>query len=221
MEGFLGTSLEPRERHIGPRSAPPVSSPSDSLPPHPRDPALAADLRLVQRALAGERGAIQELGQRLSFVPGLVRYLDARRGQRLDAVDLEDLSQSALAKIWQRLPSYAGTGNVEAWAQRFVRYEFMNEWRRRGMRRRPTPLEPELVEAEERVSEPSDELVHCLSRLDQSDVEILRLKNVENLTLPDIAERFGLPVNTVKSRYYRTLARLRDMLPGHVRESLQ
>ena len=69
-------------------------------------------------------------------------------------------------------------------------------------------------EAPERELDPLDSaLVHAaLARLSEAERGVIRLKQFEELTFDAIATRLGLSVNTAKTRYYRGLAHLRDLL---------
>ena len=57
------------------------------------------------------------------------------------------------------------------------------------------------------------ELVHrTIDRLGPPDSDLIRLRNIEELSFEDAAQRVGLGVATAKPRYYRALGKLRDWL---------
>jgi RNA polymerase sigma factor (sigma-70 family) len=60
----------------------------------------------------------------------------------------------------------------------------------------------------------------CLERLDQIQASIIRLKHFSALTFEEIAARNTMSPNSVKTLYYRGLARLRGLLGPHLREEL-
>ena len=83
----------------------------------------------------------------------------------------------------------------------------------RRLRSAAVPLtEPSEVADDTRQPADADEtllVIASLDRLAPADAEVLRLKHFEDLTLEAIARRTGSALNTVKSRYYRALDRLR------------
>ena len=52
----------------------------------------------------------------------------------------------------------------------------------------------------------------CLDRLGSPDADVLRLKHLQGLTFEEVADLTGDSVNTIKSRHYRGLTKLRSML---------
>ncbi|HVS17567.1 MAG TPA: sigma factor-like helix-turn-helix DNA-binding protein, partial [Planctomycetota bacterium] len=61
------------------------------------------------------------------------------------------------------------------------------------------------------------ELEAALDRLTPEAARTIRAKHFEGLDFEGIATRAGLPLNTVKARYYRGLARLREILDRELR----
>lgn len=56
----------------------------------------------------------------------------------------------------------------------------------------------------------------ALAKLDASEREVLMLREYEQLSYPDIAELLRLPVNTVRSRLFRSRMALKHHLdPKH------
>ena len=49
--------------------------------------------------------------------------------------------------------------------------------------------------------------------------DIIRMRHFDELEFEDIARRANQPVNTIKARYYRGLARLRELLAPRMREA--
>ena len=69
----------------------------------------------VQRAASGDRAAAEAvLSRLLPRVRNLIRYLS-----RNDS-DVDDLAQDCLVRILRVLPSFRGTGSLEAWTDRIV-----------------------------------------------------------------------------------------------------
>ena len=61
----------------------------------------------------------------------------------------------------------------------------------------------------------------CLDELDAADREIMVLRGIESRSHKDVAARVGLTPENAAGRYYRVLARLRELLPESVFEDLE
>lgn len=196
----------------------------DAIPqpqsPRPEAPAdsPAGDRALVQRALAGEPRAVDELVFRLACVPRFTRALNRRVGAPLDEGDLEDLAQDVLAEVWRRLADFAGRARLETWIFRFADLALRNALRR--VRRRARPMAIDGMEGEGQpwlgVDEGpaasfdrEDALRAVLEHLDPETRDLLEMRFLEELSLNEIAVRFELPPNAVRGRLYRAIARLR------------
>jgi len=180
------------------------------------DEARRRDLDLVRRSLRGEEGSIDGLAARLSCVPRILASINHRLGGRLDDHDLADLSQDALLIIWGKLDSYEGRGKLETWAYRFCLLEYMNRVRRNDRRARVDRAPIEALDAipapEEPVMREHELLEIGLDELGPPEAEVIRMKHFDEQTFEDIGDVLDLSPSTVKSRYYRGLAWLRDRL---------
>jgi len=179
-------------------------------PSAPR-PTAPDDTGLTKAALLGNQQAIDSLAQRLECVPRFLRCCNARTGAPLAAEALRDLAQDVLALVWSKLDSYRGESALETWVYRFCYLQLKNAIRR--LRRTSVELEqPDLVAEEPTTTSGGDETEHLLRSLDRlpaADADLLRNKNFDDLTFEQIARRCSQSVNTIKSRYYRALDRLR------------
>lgn len=186
-----------------------------------RGGAFGAYLDLVRRARAGDPQAMEELVDRLRCVRRFLAFRNASYGRPLDAQELEDTLQETLLALWRKLDQYAGDGALEAWAYRFSCLEILK--RIQAQERQPMLIE----ECHDAVPEPHDhgaepgESEHVYLALERlgAQAEVVRLKHFETLTFEQIATRLGLPANTVKTRYYRSMERLRDVLRAIERTS--
>ena len=81
--------------------------------------------------------------------------------------------------------------------------------------RESKPLEADIAS----ISEPDDSLWvrQALSRLDAEEREILMLREYEQLSYAEIAELLRIPVNTVRSRLFRSRMALRSQLEPEVK----
>jgi RNA polymerase sigma factor (sigma-70 family) len=165
---------------------------------------LAAEhLPLLAAAHAGDTGALQQLLKITQ--PDIRRY--AQRHCLLS--DVDDAVQEALLAVSRKLPSLRVLAAFSGWALRLVQRE-CRRMARVTLRYDPYDeerLEQWLVvrdEAQLRV-----ELAHAMESLPAHYREIMLLRDLEALTIEEIATRTGLTRANVKSRLHRarTLAR--------------
>ena len=180
----------------------------------------AADLDLARRARAGDASAVEVFLRRMRCVRRFLVAKNAQLGRPLGADELEDALQETLFALWRKLGEYQGHGALEAWAYRFSVLELLARLRRLERYPRtvgdvetaadarpreagePAPLEPAEVE----------QLHRLIERLGPQAADVIRLHFLEELTFDQIAARLGVSSNTVKTRFYRGMERLRVML---------
>ena len=182
-----------------------------------------SDLELVQAMLRGQPEAIAGFVRRMRCVPLSLAAQNARLGRPLNEHDIEDVSQEVLVLIWNKLGSFGGLSTLETWVYRFTSFELMNALRRKRTRQRVSELdcEPAVVPfADSRTRLLEYEHLHqALERLEPSEADVIRLKHFQELTFEEISERMSMPANTAKTKYYRGLEKLREVLKAHGPES--
>ena len=197
---------------------------------NPRPPEEAArerharDLEFARRALARDPVAIEELGRRLACLPAMVRFQSQRLGGALDALEIEDVVRETTLALWTKLPSFEGRSTLETWAFRFAMLEVLKALQARS--RRPEELEEPEARADHRDEAEAEPLPYDardlqagLEALSSEAAEVIRLRHWEELPFERIVERVGVPLNTVKARYYRGLARLKEILERRERRT--
>jgi RNA polymerase sigma-70 factor (ECF subfamily) len=189
---------------------PGVTSESDSFP-------KLSDAALVRAVLSSDPAARERFVARMRCVPRILAALNARHGRPLDDEALADLAQDAVVVVWRKLPEFRDPGPLEAWVYGIAYLEFRNAWRRAGRaKKRQVPLseavQPISEQESESVGDPANEIEVALSRLDPEDSSIIRLRHYEGLSFEAIGERLGIPMNTAKTRYHRSLRDLREWL---------
>lgn len=177
----------------------------------------AADLELVRRVLRGEPAAEGAFLARMTCARRFLAYKNASFGAPLGGHELEDTLQSVLLAVWRKLGEYSGAGTLEAWVYRFVYLELVS--RVHALDRRPADLhalsqEAEPVAEARAVPDPleCERLYRGLERLEPLAAEIIRLKHLEACTFEELSARLAIPVNTAKTRYYRGMEKLRQLL---------
>jgi RNA polymerase sigma factor (sigma-70 family) len=188
----------------------PPQQPEDAQSRHARD------LEFARRVVARDPAALEQLNARLACLPAMVRYQNQRLGAGLTELELEEVVHETTLALWAKLPGFEGRATLETWAFRFATLQVLKSIQARA--RRPDSLEvpedcadPRPREAELPRFEPAD-LRAGLGELSPEAAEVIRLRHWEDLPFERIVERVGLPLNTVKARYYRGLARLKEIL---------
>jgi RNA polymerase sigma-70 factor (ECF subfamily) len=174
-----------------------------------------AEDRFVAAVLRGEQEAIVVFETRIRCIPRIMGALNARRGRPFREHDLADLAQNTIVIALRKLPEYKPLAPVESWLYRLCCNEFLNALRQRERDRRVVNDSDEVDSFAGNSTERAtthDEVHLALERLGGLEAETIRLKHFDGLTFVEIAARMGTPENTVKTRYYRGLARLEQLL---------
>lgn len=194
-------------------SARPAAVPPDA----PDEAALVALMGRIRFGDADALGSLYDLA--LGRVYGLaLRVL--RQPQ-----DAEEVVSDVFLQVWDQAVSYCPQrGSVMAWLQTLAWSRAVDRLRRLRRHRLETPLHPEGDEDAYASGEdlPVDALLDHLGNVQAlqqafaslSPVQrtVLELAYREELSQPEIAERTGLPLGTVKSHARRGLAALREAL---------
>ena len=181
----------------------------------PASPGRLADL--VERvAETRDRAAFLELFDH--YAPRLKAFLRRRGAGDAQA---EDLVQEVMLTIWQRAGQYdRRQASVSTWIFTIARNRQIDVIRRE---RRPELdaeeplLQPSAVPEPDRQfdAERSAERVRAaLSQLPPEQAELVRVSFYEEASHSVLAERFDLPLGTVKSRLRLALQKLRHALDG-------
>lgn len=156
----------------------------------------------------------------------LFRYLLYLTGHRETA---EDLFQETWLRVFERGNQYDGETKFETWLFSIARHLVIDLVRRKKL---PIALEELTHPADLKAAsawtnasagspldlatqgEESRRVMAALARLPAAYREVLVLRFQEDLNLEEISQVQGAPLSTVKSRLYRGLEALRDMLEG-------
>ncbi|MEM7310838.1 MAG: sigma-70 family RNA polymerase sigma factor [Planctomycetota bacterium] len=170
----------------------------------------------MKAVLADRREAFEALADRLDCVPRIVAARNERIGRPLSEEELVDVVQNTLLIVWRKLPEFEGRSTLETWIYRISSLEIMNALRK-ARRRRDVAAPPEVLEGvADRAATPAriefEDLYLGLERLTDEERDIVRRKHFGELTFEAIGKEIGLTVDMVKSRYYRSLAKLQQFL---------
>lgn len=177
--------------------------------------------RLLRRARQHDPDALQELFDAYQRrVYGLVLRLT---GSRHTA---EDLVQETFLRVVRRIGDYQHSGKFEAWLFRIAANLARDHARRRARRpvfslgdeeaRRGEPSAPRVPDPRTNhpehgigLDEASRRLHGCLSKLGETDREIILLRHFSELPFGEIAELLEIPLGTALARAHRAMKRLK------------
>jgi RNA polymerase sigma-70 factor (ECF subfamily) len=165
----------------------------------------------IQRAAWGDRAAAQELlRELLPRVGNLVRYLIGR-----DA-DVEDITQRVLVEILNSLRTFRGESKFTTWTDRITvrtTLSYVKRRRLRFARLRFASTEVEIDREAERVSPERcyarQEAVRALDGFPEEQRVALVLHYMVGLSVPELADKLGVPFETVRSRLRIGMQKLR------------
>src|SRR5438132_7238177 len=193
--------------------------------------------QLLRQAKAGSGPVLGELLELYRDYLGLLARLqiNCRLQARLDA---SDLVQETFLKAHRHFGQFCGTTEEEllSWLRQILATTLANSVRRHyGTQRRDLRLERELAAELDQSSQVLDQrlmapgsspsqrasrreqavvLAEMLGRLPEDYREVVILRHLEGLTFPEVAQRMGRTVDSVKKLWARGLAQLRDSLEG-------
>jgi RNA polymerase sigma-70 factor (ECF subfamily) len=178
--------------------------------------ATTTDADLLRRIGEGDVGAVAALYDR--YAPSMLAI--AVRIVR-DRTEAEDVVHDSFVLVGERAGQYvAERGSVAAWLITLVRNLSIDRRRRHERRgaiaRDVFAHEPAVADADPEVralaANERERVRLALARLPDVQRATLEIAFFEGLSYPEIAEREGVPLGTIKSRAARALAALRDAL---------
>lgn len=179
------------------------------------------DLSLVHQVLTGDTAAIGRFVQRLQCVETFVAAVNRRCGRLLDDDLVRDVAQDVFLAVWSNLARFRGDAGLTTWVYKFCELR-VRKASHREVSRRFSPMPVDVIDTREVGGETADGhrvVEETLDALMSIDARIVRLKLFESWTFDGIAYHLGWATSTVKTRYYRALARLR-IVPTTLSRSL-
>lgn len=168
-------------------------------------PSSGRDIELVARANRGDASACEELYQHYrSFV---FRLALRRLGNTDDALDV---THDTFVRLFTRFPGFELSVAMTSFLRSHVEPLCLDYQARRVSTIHVDPLEvAESVAAE---SDSDRREMSLLAPLPADERELLTLRFVEDLSLPQLSQTLAVPIGTIKSRLHRAIARLRGKL---------
>ncbi|MFM9860359.1 RNA polymerase sigma factor [Pseudoxanthobacter sp. M-2] len=180
---------------------------------------------LIALALEGNQAAIRAIVRRHNS-----RLHRVARSVVRDQAEAEDVVQEAYLRAFSHLASFRGASSLSTWLTRITLNEAMGRVRRRSSAMvavredldvvrdedavallpfgRPPPT-PEAMLEERQLRDLLDKAVHDLPEPFRC---VFVLRNVDDLSIDDIARRLSLKPQTVKTRLHRARRLLKDAL---------
>lgn len=185
------------------------------------EPSFDLDIQLVERCLAGDEGAWEDLVKTHTRRVYSICYRFIGKDS-----EAQDLTQEVFLRLFRTLKSFrAGEGSFTVWLSRMTRNLLIDNYRRTRQERITDSIEEQLPMLEERSigagsradgilagREASELLQGALQRLSPELRETVILRDLEEMEYKEIAETLGVPEGTVKSRLNRGRAELARIL---------
>ena len=171
------------------------------------------DRELIIRAQAGDRSAHEAIVNQFS---AMVFRLCSRFFRNRE--DVEDIAQDVFLKVFARIDQVRPDENFPGWLARVTVNTCYDELRK--TRRRKEAMEtygPEIAAEQTVAPKEVDALGKArlaLQRLDPKLRMPLILKEVEDMSVEEIAKTMGLSQTNVKVRLFRARKKLQSMLGG-------
>jgi RNA polymerase sigma-70 factor (ECF subfamily) len=173
----------------------------------------AADIALMARVVARDEAAIGELYDRHNrLLFGLILRILRERSEA------EDVLQEVFLQVWTRAATYnVALGSPAGWLVRIARNRAIDRMRANAVRVRAVegaapPTEPANPEVNAALTEQQRAVARALESLPEDQRLLIEHAYFQGLTQSELAERFKLPLGTVKTRVRSGMIALRDRL---------
>ncbi len=200
---------------------------SPSAPALARLSAATTDAELASRAARGDDAAFECIMRRYNRL----LFRTARSILKVDA-EAEDALQEAYLRAWAKLATFREEAKLSTWLVRIVVNEALGRLRRHGAQVIPLDAAMDSVDPEMQASmadAPDHRPEHAamraevrrlmearIDRLPEAFRTVFMLRAVEELSVEEVAAALGIPEATVRTRFFRARAQLREGLSRDV-----
>jgi len=171
------------------------------------------DITLIERIVSRDEQAVAELYDRHNrLLFGLILRIIRDRSEA------EEILQEVFVLVWTRAETYnVSLGPPAAWLVRIARNRAIDRLRANTVRLRavesaPVPAPAENPESRANLSEQQRAVARALDTLPQDQRVLIEQAYFLGLTQSELAERFKLPLGTVKTRIRTGMLALREQL---------
>lgn len=128
-----------------------------------------------------------------------------------DAGRAEEVTQDVFVKLWQALPAFDGRAAVSTWLYTIARNTCLTAVRAESYRR-TSSLDELSPPAAPNTLVRDLELAQCLSRLPDTERQVIVLFYFQDRSVVEVARMLDLPEGTVKSHLHRARRALGEMM---------
>lgn len=171
------------------------------------------DIGILDRIVARDERAVADLYDRHNrLLYGLILRIVRDRGEA------EEVLQEVFVLVWTRAETYnVSLGSPAAWLVRIARNRAIDRLRSNAVRLRavdaaPPPVAADNPESRAAESERERTVNRALDRLPAEQRVLIEQAYFLGLTQSELAERFQLPLGTVKTRIRTGMMALREQL---------
>jgi RNA polymerase sigma-70 factor (ECF subfamily) len=171
------------------------------------------DIALIERIVARDEQAVADLYDRhCRLLFGLILRIIRDRSEA------EEILQEVFVQVWTRSETYnVSLGPPAAWLVRIARNRAIDRLRANSVRLRavesaPEPPAAESPEARASLTEQQRAVARALDSLPPDQRLLIEQAYFLGLTQSELAERFKLPLGTVKTRIRTGMLALREQL---------
>lgn len=173
-----------------------------------------SDEKLISKALDGNRSAWLKLVKRYEKL--VFNYALRMVSNRDDAMDL---MQDTFLAVFRNLNTFRGDSAFKSWLLKIAHYRCIEFYRKRKHTVDLDSVPEAFNEAGENCPELSvvaqqqgSEVISAMSLLPVNQRAVIEMKFFQFLTFEDIAKQLGISTNTVKSRLYAGLGKMKQVL---------
>jgi RNA polymerase sigma-70 factor (ECF subfamily) len=192
------------------------------------NPARDTETALLERILAGDSAAFTDLMRKYNR-----RLYRVARSILRDDMAAEDALQDAYLQAYRALPEFRTESSLGTWLTRIVMNAALVHRRKAGrlaeiIELSPGPImdeQPSAIPPQDEAGQPERAALRAQTRrlieakidtLPESFRTVFMLRALEEFSVEETSETLGIPEATVRSRYFRARAMLREALASEI-----
>jgi len=181
---------------------------------------ILTDKNLIQRYLKGDSASLDLLIEK--YFKMVYAFVYKNVGSEPDA---EDITQEVFVKVWKNIKKFDQNKDFKPWVFQIAKNTSIDFLRKRKTipfskfenEKGQNPLVENIASAPlnliEKISDKKT-VLGALQGLTEKEQKLIKMRHMEGLSFRQIAEILKESINTIKSRYRRTLSSLRSHIKG-------